>query len=731
MRHQQNEPAERSAPEVDQRPRFDNAAGHHLLDIQRTAGNRATVAYLQRQPVAGTAIVHEHQQLTPELDQTNQLLDRLIPEQGWEATSAWAYRFINADPLGDLKYGGDLDLVGRCRQRLRTEIKQRQAIADDLTGPAGADLGDVVFAGGRFITTANKVTTELLDRSQKQLTAEMAHYGLKENTFLGITTGYEMNDGPVQQGLRDAARRLAARRRETNKLSKAFFAAQQAAEDDARKLGVFFPAAPPLLAAQEDARKTWVAAEDEYHAACTKEQIDHPVLAVYSKQDDAATRLEELVGKSAQSLAATLYTTIDDRLKSIKEVREAIGGDYNPWKHSRIVGLTKTQLDLKPWETKVVDEKAAKAARGAEDSMAAKVAAVVAIGLGLLGAIPSGGSTLLVGLAAASAAVGAAYSLNTLYEHYREYSLAKAENLTSLDQAQAISSEEPGLLWLALDLLDLGLNMVAAVKVFGGLRGAMAAAEKGGVRGLVSLHGESGRAGLPPPSRSRLIAETIQRMGGGKSASQVLEQLLEQLAVAGKGSGKATLMEAIDKAALDLAAKKKICFFMPGNAGGTLGEFKRVLREAGVAEAQLQSEAAALMRDFQARGYHGFYSGKGDFVILREGDDMASMLAHELSHRAQHVQGRLQSLGTLRSEYQAHHIQREVLLSLPEDVLASSPSRELVTKTDAELVAYLKSHPTYGPEISAEAADATIGDLDPAADAKLIEDWFLGGAAGR
>jgi hypothetical protein len=712
-------------------PRVARAGVHRLLDLQRTAGNQAATAYLQRQPAAGSAIVHEHRQLTPDFAQTAQLLDRLIPEQGWAATNDWAYRFINADPLGDLRYSGDLDLVGRCRQRLRTEIKQRQAGVDDLTGPLGADLGDVVFAGGRFVTTANKVTVELLDRSEQQLTAEMAHYGLHENTFLGVTTSYSMTDGPVQTGLRDAARRLAAKRRETDKTSREFFAAQKAAEDDARRLGVFFPAAPPLLAAQQEARTKWVAAEDGYHAACGTEQVSYPVLAAYSTQDDAATRLEDLVGKSGQGLAATLYSTIDDRLTSIREVRAAVGHDYNPWKHSRVVGLTKTQLSLKPWEAKVVDEKAAKVASGAEDPQTAKVAAIVSIGLGLLGAIPTGGSSLLAGLAAASATVGAVYSLNTLYEHYREYSLGKAENLTSLDQAQAISADEPGLLWLAFDLLDLGMNVAGAVTAFRTLRGALAAAEKGGVRGLVALDAEAGRAALPPASRSRLVAEAIERMGGGKTASEVLEQLLKQLAATNKGSGKAALMEAIEAAAAKLAADKKICFYIPGNAGATLGEFKRVLRASGVAEAEVQTHAAALIKDFAQRGYHGFYSGRGDFVILRSGDDMASMLAHELSHRAQHLEGRLESLGTLRSEFQAHHLQREVLLALPEDIVAASPSRELVTKTDEELIAYLKTSPEYGPRITAEAADATILDLDPARDATMIEEWFLNGTAGR
>ncbi|HEY1175256.1 MAG TPA: hypothetical protein VGF17_03795, partial [Phytomonospora sp.] len=482
------------------------------------------------------------------------------------------------------------------------------------------------------------------------------------------------------------------------------------------------------------ARKAWVAAEDEYHAACAREQVEYPVLAAYTKQDDAATRLFDLVGKSKQGLAASLYSTIDERLKSIKEVREAIGTkDYNPWKHSRVVGLTKTQMALAPWEARIVDERAAASAKGADASMVAKIAAVVSIGLGLLGAIPSGGGTLLAGLAMASAAVGAAFSLNNLYEHYKDYSLAKAENMMSLDQAQAISTDEPGLLWLALDLIDLGLSFTGAMDAFKKLRTAMALVEKGGVKAMIGLNAEMGRAALPPTTRGRLFAALFEKLGGGRSAAEALEQLLAQIAAAAEKDGpRQALAKAVDGAAVNLVAGKKIAFYLPGNAGGTLGEFKRIVRASGqVPAAEVEAHAIALMRDFGRKNYHGFYSGRADFIILRAGDDMASALTHELAHRAQSVKGRLQSLGTLRAEFQSHRMQREMLLALPEEIVAKSASKELVHKTDEEIIAFLKQHPEYGPKIKLEAADATIAQIDPAGDAKMVEDWFLDGTVGK
>ena len=46
-------------------------------------------------------------------------------------------------------------------------------------------------------------------------------------------------------------------------------------------------------------------------------------------------------------------------------------------------------------------------------------AALIAVGLGLLSAIPTGGSGLIAGVAAGAAVLGTAYSLATLYDDYQ------------------------------------------------------------------------------------------------------------------------------------------------------------------------------------------------------------------------------------------------------------------------------------------------------------------------
>ena len=191
-------------------------------------------------------------------------------------------------------------------------------------------------------------------------------------------------------------------------------------------------------------------------------------------------------------------------------------------------------------------------------------AALIAVGLGLLSAIPTGGSGLIAGVAAGAAVLGTAYSLATLYDDYQDYSLASAEHLSTLDQTEDISQEEPSLMWLAGDLLDVGLNIVGAASAFKTLRGAMVAAEKGGLKALPELIKTTERSGLGIASRSRVVSTVLQRTGN-QSLEQTLKAIREGLAAAKPAPGKEALLDAI-KAAADKLAKKQIARIGPSGA---------------------------------------------------------------------------------------------------------------------------------------------------------------------
>ncbi len=708
-----------------------------LIGLQGTVGNRAIAALIQRStPVVArvpgaTAIVHEQRGLTASPTETTALTERLIGEWGWQKTSAWAYRFVNAEPLTDMKYGADPALVKQCRDTLRAEVISRQQRVQWLTGHTTGDLNLAPAKDGAFDTEADKATLDVLDQSESKLRAEATRYGLKVEGW--VFKDYSMAGGPLQQGIRDNAKDLAAKRDFADIQGKAF--------TDAKRQFDQFPRDSPeppetswVLAAAEAARRPWMDAEKAYREACNKAQTSYPILAAYTYGDDAAEKLGSLAKQDPADMAESLYKTIDERLKNIKKVREEIlepGGRYNPWKHPTIISRTKPRLALEPWESKVVDERAIAAAKGSDDD--AMTWAVIAIGLGLLSAIPTGGSGLVAGVAAGAAVLGAAYSLNTLYEHYKDYSLASAENLSTLDQAEAISQDEPSLIWLAWDLLDLGLNLVGAASAFKALRGAMAAAEKGGLAALPELIKATDQAGLGITARSRVVGTVLAH--SGRSLEDMLKAIHEGLAAAKPAPGKEALLEAI-KGAAEKLSQRQIARIGGTAIRGQVNGIVKALNESGKPVAgNVRDVALSLVKEFNAGGgtTSGLYVQAYDLIILREGESLISALTHEIAHHAQNMEGQLATLGTLRSEFQAYHMEREILQMLPETTVLSLDQQVLRMSSDQAIVNRILADPHYASLIAAEEAAAAPGTklLDSTNDAAMIENWFLKGSAAK
>jgi hypothetical protein len=727
------QPAGRESPEASAatRPGRDGLAAPlspgALLALQRTAGNvavdmlveQARRTPVQRQgpmvPAASSglhAIVFENRQLSDDYEQVQSTVERAIEEDGWEKTDAWAYRFINSDKLGDIATG-NAELVGRVRQRLKSEMEVKHNALTDLLGPL-QDLGDVVFGGAGFEGQATEATKALLDNGEKTVKAEAARYGLKVEGH--VFKDYSMSaGGPVQSGLQEAARALAAKRRECNASGNAFLKAQKAATDDARS-NPFLPN-QGLVAAQEAARKAWVDLEDAYHQVAMDRQKDYPILAAFTTADDAAAQLEQIGTQNTTQLAETLYKTVDDRLKNIETVRDEIGVRYSIWKQPQIIALTKSKMSLKPWQSRVVDEKVQKVR--ADEEADARVWAAVALGLGLLAAIPTGGSSLLGLVAASAGTLGAAYSLHTLYEHYKEYELASAEGGTDFDKANAISQEEPGLLWLAFDLLDLGLNVVGASAAFKSLRGAMLAAEASRLEQLPEVVQAVERIGLTAEGKARFISYVIERCGGTKSVDELLKSILDTYAQLKPGTD-AALADAYKAAANKIVSEGRLGFYRPGVlhrvTGATLDELKRVLSGAGVAEPELTRFAKTVAQQFEASpNMMGAYYKGIDFIILREGTSMEEFLAHELAHRAQFVRAEIYTMGTMRAEYQAFVAQREFLLHLPVEKVPATSSW-LLFATDADIVSHVEA--AYKPQLAMDPP--FLPPLDPRGDANLI-----------
>jgi hypothetical protein len=699
-----------------------------LAGLQRSAGNRAVGMLIegsrarsavQRQPplvpAAGSglhAIVVEHRQLTDDWQQVQQTVERAIEEDGWEKTHSWAYRFINADTTGDA-FTGNAELVAGARQRLRSEMEIKRNSLTQLLGPV-EDMGDVVIGGAGFEGQATQLTRTILDNSERQVKAEASRYGLEVEGL--VFKEYSMTaGGPVQAGLQEAARTLAAKRSECDGAANAFLRAQTTAQDDVRR-NPFLPS-QDLLDGQEAARRAWVDLEDAYHQMAVDRQRDYPILAAFTTVDDAAQKLRELGSQDSTHLAETLYKTVDDRLKNIQTVRDEIGVRYSIWKQPQIVALTKRQMSLAPWQSRVVDEKAQKVHADAQAD--AEVWGAVALGLGLLAAIPTGGTSLLAGVAAAAGTLGAVYSLHTLYEHYKEYELASAETGTDVDKANAIAQEEPSLLWLAFDLLDLGLNVAGAMAAFKALRGAMQVAEASRLERLPEVIQAAERAGLTAEGKARFISYVIERCGGAKTVDELLQSILDTYSRL-QPAGDAALADAYKAAATKIVSEGRVGFYRPGAlhrwTGATLDELKRVLASAGLGEPELTQSARSLARRFEATpAMMGGYLQGVDIVILREGTSMEEFLAHELAHRAQWVTTNIYTMGTMRKEYQAFVAQRQFLLHLPVEKIPST-SHWLLFATDADIEAHVTS--AYASQLALDPP--FLSPLDPRADANLI-----------
>jgi division protein CdvB (Snf7/Vps24/ESCRT-III family) len=608
---------------------------------------------VQRVPAAPPkhAIPHEGYQLTADRETMSALLDRMVAEKGWDATRLWAGRFINRGPLGPT-LGDDPDLVGRITQRLKTETTQMEAKVKELIR--------------NFQAAAVDDTKLLLNNSEKQVKAEATRYGLKVSGY--VFKDYSMDAGPLRTGLQDASKALAIKRRECDQLRATFLKAQTSPAGE-------------LNPGLKYARTAWVAQEDVYHNLAKQKQGDYPILAAYTTVDEAASKLEELSTQDASGVAKNLMKTVEDRLKNIETVRDEIGDRFSIWKTPQIIALTKKTMAAEAWQNRAIDDhaRAEKAAAGDQ----AKIFAAIALGLGLLAAIPTGGSSVLASMAVAGAALGAAYSMYNLYEHYKDYSLASAESGSAFEKAAAVCEDEPSMMWLATDLIDLGMNVVGAAVAFKALRAAMIAAQASKLERLPQVIEEANRLGLTSEMRARVVAKIIEQTGGSTSVQEALKTILQTFSKVAPTID-AQLAKAYQNAATLLISQGRCGFYRPA-AGETLVELKRVLRASGVEESKLNEYAKEIAHQFATNAdTYGSYYAKLDIIILREGAP-ADALAHELAHRAQMVTGQFETMSTIRKEYQAFTAQREFLLMLPHDQVPVGFSTDLLKMTNEDI----------------------------------------------
>jgi len=340
-----------------------------------------------------------------------------------------------------------------------------------------------------FETRARLVTTQLLATSEERVRAERDRYGLTatETTTSVMTefgpadssqVTYGMADNPQTAAMADAARQLAG--------------SLVPLETAVEKLTVVTPYEGPvgefyiggpeppdpavLQAAQDEVRR----AAEQYALLRNEKEAAFPVLASFAGYENldgyalknTRQRLEQVSHGAAggEATAAIVAGDVTQKLANIAKVREALAsGELNVWGADNLVGLTKIDLAVTPGslQERIVDQQVAddRSSRSLRDLLIG----AFAFALGLVAAPLTGGGSLAVAAGVTAAAGGAALSSYLAVEHLQEYQLQTAANATDFDKARVISSQDPSLFWLAIDIIGVVGDVAVAMRAFGRL----------------------------------------------------------------------------------------------------------------------------------------------------------------------------------------------------------------------------------------------------------------------
>jgi len=163
----------------------------------------------------------------------------------------------------------------------------------------------------------------------------------------------------------------------------------------------------------------------------------------------------------------------DQRLDDIRQTRGELKADNSlVWQFDNAVAATKVGLEIVDGSVfdSIVKETIAKRKR--EEFFTDLLLGALAIGLGLL--TFGGGAVAVLG-----AIGGAALSAGTGYAHVQKYLIESAAAGTAFDRAKAVSSQEPSLFWLAVDIVAAVFDIGMAVKAFTALKTTAKAVQTG------------------------------------------------------------------------------------------------------------------------------------------------------------------------------------------------------------------------------------------------------------
>lgn len=607
---------------------------------------------VQRVPPAGgsTSISWRGQTLTRDPAQLETVLTNLIGTRGQAEAETFAYSFLRMVDQEKLKLqfaGVDPSELAAVQAAFEPVLKKFQD--EQLTYLAS------------FGSAVVEDTTQVLSKSKELLKAEEVKY---TDTFPA------QQAKPDLEGLRTAAKALAAKRRQADAAATAAQTANRAMVDQqAVPAGPtspfpqpnvpYFPD-PRLKDAAGQANGAWWKLEQEYGELRKTSEQTFPVLAMSSANEDggAAERLEDLPTWGPFADWRMKGKIVDECRRRIMNVEEAQSqlNQSKAWQLPKMVDATLKQRGATPYQQRWAHDNAHKLAAEAADAQA--LIAGVGIAVIVVTAAATGGAALAVegslaagvfsALGAVGTGVSAGMSIATAYNDIRDYQFDKAATSTDLDKAKSISAGEPSLLWVALDLVAAIADVAAAAAAFQVASKAIKSVQAGTevVGALRAIEGSSGGASGKIIGRVLEEAEAsgaLQRaiVAEGKSFAEAelsrMGELIEQ------GMGRTWGEEFAF-----LKSQNKVLPFTPEGLEGALGKRTAARFMAG--------------KEFEKTiGMYHLDTGKAFVRPSAEGDLTASIV-HEMTHAIQG--GQSTTYASFTREFEAYAAQRRMMQQL-------------------------------------------------------------------
>jgi hypothetical protein len=409
-----------------------------------------------------------------------------------------------------------------------------------------------------FEAKANEVVLGMLDESEDRVNQERIRYGigwkdieeeitrpagLGDVTYKRRVTQYSMQDTPGSRALAQAATGILTRKHKFDEADSQMVEFGRSSHRDAiGELAAYRigqGADDPAIIRLNELRAVRNHAKRDLDVFIAQKTAEFPILAAYASGDDISEdnleTLEKLAAGKSPPATEMIGKEIKTRLEHIADVRDDIlnnhGKETKIWRIPRIIEGTRaiTGATAGTMYGRLVDDKVEDEAPGIWTSILLGLLQLVLVLLA-----PATGGVTLIGAAAIS--VGQAYA------HFREYERAQMLRGTDFG-ALALSTEDPSLFWLAVDIVGAGIDVGAAAGAAFNLFRALAPAARAAraaksaevmeqeARNLERLAGELGGETLAKAvGRDARAGSEALRVGETAEEAKALERAGEQMA---------------------------------------------------------------------------------------------------------------------------------------------------------------------------------------------------------